>query len=189
MYHFINAYTVLFAGESIEMSPGTFKVALLIRDWPFQSLQNSLLIVFESSSSEDIAACNVDSRSDTNNDLRWIKMNVNGVELYGQILEFAMIDGYKRYVNFGVQNINQITVIIPFFWYNVSLDPNFALLFDPSTNCHSSTHGLANPLAFLVLPIAAVLIAFGFAVFYHEKLEVLWKTKVLKRKVEVQVEM
>jgi len=164
---FNSSANVTFGNETFYMAPSTFKLAVTVRDWPFRSTQNSMRVWFENSAGgTPLTSCNVDSNTNSDTNLRWLKLNVAGVSLYAQMVEFAMMDGIKRYITYETKNMSYAAVL-PFFWEDMVLDPNYGFLVDANSECSQQEFVdslrtrwevyLAIPI-FVVLAIGAVLL-------------------------------
>jgi len=113
--------------------------------------------------------------------LRWYKIRVANVSLYAQMEEFAILDGYKRGISFnGPSKNNEVIVNIPFFWHNLTLDPNFGLLLEDSNNdpCGDSfITSLAKDSKtwkfYLIIPVAVIILVLGFLVWKYDRFR-LW---------------
>lgn len=74
----------------MDFKKDTVKLQVRVQSWPFRSLQNSLLIIFETQSESPNSNNNPDcqlvtsSSYDSNENLNWYSMNVEGVEMYLQ---------------------------------------------------------------------------------------------------------
>jgi len=189
--YFLSPTNITFAGTTLELPANTFKVAVYVADWPFQSVANSLRIVFGSTveGGGPVGGCNVDSHNDDSDNLRWVTLNMNGVTMYSQLLEYALLDGIKRYVNYDLFQTTYISVEIPFFWYNLTLDPNFGFLFDTNDGCRIES-GLAgtgkNWEYFLAIPLGVGVIGFLVGVVYYFHIRDWYRMK--NREVEVDMD-
>jgi hypothetical protein len=68
-----------FAGETMTFPKDTLKFTVSVQNWPFQSLSNSLFIVFDSNSQPQSSVCSQTSPGDS---VQWILVFVNNVALY-----------------------------------------------------------------------------------------------------------
>jgi len=165
--YFPNATTVEFLGQGSYAPSNSFKIALALSDWPFQSVQNTLQFLFENLAPDqagEITKCDVNSHSDNGDSLRWYQLNVNGYALYAQMEENAYLDGRSRRITFTNPKPTTIAVNVPFFWHNLTLDPNFAVLVndDPSALASACSGPLqidgSNWEVYLAIPVGVVLL-------------------------------
>lgn len=75
---------ITFANEITEFKKDTIKVQVKVLSWPFRSLQNSLQLVFETQydNNVDPDCAETSSSQDSNGNLNWFSINVEGFELY-----------------------------------------------------------------------------------------------------------
>lgn len=182
--------SVTFAGTALAMPANSFKMALFISDWPFRSSQNSMRVVFSNTGAGGSdGACSSNGYNDQNGSLQWVQLIVNGVSMFSQLLGYALVDGTKRYVEFGLYETSYISASIPFFWYNVSLDPTFGFLLDSSNGC-----GIQSGLAgvgmswevYLAIPLGILALGFLGGVVYYFRVRDWWKG--MHKKVEVEMD-
>lgn len=89
---FIHDATVLnFAGQSFNMPANSIKISLLIANWAFASVQNSLQINFKNFSQAAVSNCDVQSHADGRDNLRWYQLKINDYSLYAQLEEVILV--------------------------------------------------------------------------------------------------
>ncbi len=83
MEHFSNSTTVLFANSSTNIAANSLKLNVRIQNWPFMSIDNSLVLVFNASSPNNpTSSCNINPGEDSSGSLQWSVVVINGVSLY-----------------------------------------------------------------------------------------------------------
>eukprot|EP00026_Physarum_polycephalum_P010671 Phypoly_transcript_10841.p1 GENE.Phypoly_transcript_10841~~Phypoly_transcript_10841.p1 ORF type:complete len:359 (+),score=70.95 Phypoly_transcript_10841:151-1077(+) len=137
---------ITFASNSSIFPANTIKIAVQIRNWPFRNYGNSLSVVFLTSSSNTSSSSlfhqDLSATQDENNNLKWLYINVNGVILYAQFLDQAIIDGKIRAANFSLNaSDSTISCRIPHFWSNAVIDPNFSVLVGGTDKSGTSSSG------------------------------------------------
>jgi len=60
-------------------------------------------------------AC-ITSQNDAGGNLKWILITVDGVTMYGQFLETAIVDGKQRNISFSLLADNSVSALLPHFW-------------------------------------------------------------------------
>lgn len=150
---FTNATTVQFANQTIKVPSNGLKYSMKVASWPFHNIRNMLQISIKSDvQSENGNDCKTtDISEDGSNNIQWIKIQLNGVALYGTFSEYAVLDTAIRTVQF-LYNSTTGDVIIqtPHFFDEVELDPNFQVLLDPSqlqTSCDGAVRSSTNVAA------------------------------------------
>lgn len=113
--------------------------------WPFKSIMNKLEIDVESGVNSLVGnQCqSTDVSNDDSDNLRWIKITLNGVTLYGEFQEYALVDTATRSVQFAYnQTAQATTIIVPHFWTSAEFDPDFQVLLTSNggiDNCVSAS--------------------------------------------------
>jgi hypothetical protein len=130
---FTNATTVYFANQSIAIGQNGIKYAMGVSNWPFESFRNKLKIHVRSDIQDD--ACRTIDIGNDGDTLRYLKINVGGVSLYGKFAEYALIDEEARAVQYTFETAtNLVAIIVPHFWTGAEFDPNFQVLVDNKGN-------------------------------------------------------
>lgn len=109
----------------------------------------------------------------------------------------------KRTVKFQAKDLNVITIRAPFFWYNLSLDPNFAFLLRDDDNINNNNNNdCSSPIIdenkvkkwyqqwqmYLAIPIGIFLILLGIVLFKHHWIVFWWKSKFAKQTVQIEMD-
>jgi hypothetical protein len=78
-----NTTLITFANKTTSYDKNTIKTRVQITNWPFRALSNSLVLEFLTVANGATNNCqNIDSSEDSNSNLNWISINVNGVVMY-----------------------------------------------------------------------------------------------------------
>jgi hypothetical protein len=181
VFHFNKPDNFTFSGSTTEVGANTIKLAIFISDWPFRATQNALFVNFEnsiatSSAMQGLQPCAIEKRENSNNDLRWYKVTVGGVTMYSQMEDEAIVDGYVKPITFAYSSATTFAARIPFFWNNVTVDPNFSVLVEDSDPCRNSD----KPPKwnwFYIIPIFVVVPVCGL---------LFWKYEILKRAISLR---
>eukprot|EP00026_Physarum_polycephalum_P004322 Phypoly_transcript_04340.p1 GENE.Phypoly_transcript_04340~~Phypoly_transcript_04340.p1 ORF type:complete len:390 (+),score=42.78 Phypoly_transcript_04340:1014-2183(+) len=145
---FIHAVTVPFANTTINVPENAVKYAMNISSWPFTSITNKLLVGIQSSAYSAISGTDcvtTHTTEDESANLRTLKIESNGVELYGKFEEIAIIDTSVKNVQFSYDQTSQHTLVtIPHFWAFADIDPDFQVLINPlgpsTPGCGAKSH-------------------------------------------------
>jgi hypothetical protein len=81
-WKFNESSQVEFGGNTTTFMPNTIKISVMIQNWPFYSLDNSLLVIFNANAATQNDQSCVDSYSTGNRDLEWITVSIGQVTLY-----------------------------------------------------------------------------------------------------------
>lgn len=83
-YH-ITYYTdptsVIFANQTIALSGDTLKMNIKIGNWPFKSIQNSLVFVLDTRTNTQTQSC-INTGENTDGSLQWVLVSIGGVQMY-----------------------------------------------------------------------------------------------------------
>jgi len=128
--YFTNVTSIQFANETTVYSGNTIKLNVIISNWPFTSLENTLEVVMDArDAAQQASTCNIKSQSDPNSgSLQWITITINGEVMYGQFYDRAVVDSRIRVISFALNDDGTVTAIIPHFWIDAEIDPNFSVL-------------------------------------------------------------
>eukprot|EP00026_Physarum_polycephalum_P000928 Phypoly_transcript_00929.p1 GENE.Phypoly_transcript_00929~~Phypoly_transcript_00929.p1 ORF type:complete len:1270 (+),score=119.92 Phypoly_transcript_00929:471-3812(+) len=136
MWNLESATAVSFADSNSNFPAKTVKLAIQIRNWPFKSIKNSLILYYDAISvgNNDTLGTNVCVKKveDKNKRLKWVTINNGGVSLYSQYTDSIISDGVKKQVTFELATDYSVSAKIPHFWINTVLDPSFSVLLDAS---------------------------------------------------------
>ncbi|EGG20801.1 hypothetical protein DFA_00666 [Cavenderia fasciculata] len=189
-----DSYPMSFAGDEFLLKIGSFKYAMEISQWNWDS-QLSTLELWTS-----INAQPEECASDDSNPIAMVNgttsnfINIgqaNGKLLYGRLVKRVVLDSIPRSVNhYLVQESETNTTVvtaIPYFENQVDIDPNFSLLLDTSK---SSNDGCSKPdntwriIVGVVVGVAALAaITFAGTLFYKRKLRNHQQQKTLAKKL------
>jgi len=198
--YFNASSNVTFGDQVFYMAPNTFKLSMSVANWPFQTVQNVMRVWFENSAGGGgdgtLSPC-VDSNLNSNGNLRWMKLNVGGVSSYSQMVEFAMVDGTKRYITYEAKNTSSFCAVIPFFWYGMQLDPNYGFLVDSQQTQEGCDFQPDKTLAsslgsrwevYLAIPFGVVLIALVVLALNYFRIRDWYKRKGNLHSVEIDMD-
>ncbi|KYQ94226.1 EGF-like domain-containing protein [Tieghemostelium lacteum] len=146
MEWFTEATNISFANENIQMLPSTIKYNVNLSPYPFESSLNTLVLVFKASIQlQDLNAdsCSYQENgtvSDSDNQMEYVKLQINSQSLYARFIKRAVIDGRPRKISNQIlesdtqQQSNSATTLIgvniPNYGEKAILDPDFSLLVD-----------------------------------------------------------
>ncbi|KYQ99672.1 EGF-like domain-containing protein [Tieghemostelium lacteum] len=136
--------TVEFGNRSLTIQPSTLKYTISMNEYPFKKQTNTLELVMKS----QILASNAQECSSTDSNYgndptseyyQFMKMEVNGVSLYGKFIKYAIVDSRPRQISnsFSIdsqtpnnQGSSLININIPHYSDSVMMDPDFSVLLD-----------------------------------------------------------
>ncbi|EFA84153.1 hypothetical protein PPL_03227 [Heterostelium album PN500] len=136
-----NATNITFAGQSIALSPSSLKYLISVGSYNFTSSLHTLQLVMGAYiSGEDSSCSSKQAGIDQNNDLKWLRLNIDNKSLYGRFSEYGYVDGRVQPVtNTLLKNDAQyipestresaqsyIGINIPNYANGVLLDPDFS---------------------------------------------------------------
>jgi len=189
--HFPSAIDVSFANSTIHLAPDTLKLSIRISNWPFQSGTHSLGVVFDAHDEANSGQpCNVEQNEDANNSLESIVITINGTSLYGQFFPQAIIDGRIRVVSFRWNQDATVTAIIPHFWQDMEMDPDFSVLLGSkrqdncSASAESSDVSTTVYIAVFVSLGLALLIALAVGIMFP-RLRLKWQVHMKRKSLEM----
>jgi len=186
--HFTTSSSILFANTALALAANTLKLNVKIQNWPFSSSNNSLAVVLERPSSSD----QIDSSSDVNGNLEWFTVTFNGTSLFGQFFPYAAVDGRTRILPFILNTSDgSVTALIPHFWQEVELDPNYSVLLE--SNQPANTEGTPrskNPtptiLAAVLSTIFGTAVVICVAYFVFPRVRLLLQLRVAQEEVDME---
>ncbi|KAM9955665.1 hypothetical protein ACTFIW_002305 [Dictyostelium discoideum] len=213
---FPNQTTIEFANQSLIMNPSTVKYTIEIGSYNFKNKLNQLQLVLSASmdSSNINNICSKSEFGNTNSadNSNYVKIQVDNHSLYGRFIKRAIIDSQvisieNEQLDSSMNPINNasssqsfIGITIPYYLYNIIIDPDFSVLIDSkkvSSNdensiCSKSSSnssltvsqlaGIIIASAFIFLSICAALIFILIKKRKHTLLLIMAKDIVLKRK-------
>jgi len=130
-WFFLQQTTFQFANTTISFPPFSLKYSVMISSWKFSTIRNKLGISFKALADSSKASTCITSQSfdDSNGNLLYFILNVNGVSLYGQIERQIVVDGRIQLALFDWDESSSTVVVkVPFFWNDVEIDPNYSVL-------------------------------------------------------------
>ena len=87
-YAFTRTTNFTFANETHLTVRNTLKVAFFVAGWPFRNTRSELVVWLGSNSTNrPITDCDVYSRADTNDNLKWVSITVDNQTLYAHFLD------------------------------------------------------------------------------------------------------
>ncbi|GAM22393.1 hypothetical protein SAMD00019534_055680 [Acytostelium subglobosum LB1] len=127
-----------FAGQHVRYTPNSLKMTMTIDYWYFHSNLNTLRVVIQKDGSmiNDTSACGAKNvvSIDAYQNLQYLKVISNGVEMYGRFLPLGVADGRPSLVRNEIINT---TTNSTFFGINMfhcrqqcMIDPDFSVLVD-----------------------------------------------------------
>ncbi|EFA79593.1 EGF-like domain-containing protein [Heterostelium album PN500] len=139
-----------FGGQNISISPSSIKFSMSIGRYQFQSKTNYLQVVMAATIQGSDGSCSSKSiGSGNDNNVRWIKMNIDKTSLYGRFITYGIIDGNVRTIeNRLIDDDNEtetsqtrttkVGITIPNFDDSVLLDPDFSNLIDVNNDSNEN---------------------------------------------------
>jgi hypothetical protein len=103
---FLQSTNISFAGTTTTYASNTLKIAIHIENWPFTTLNNSLVVTIDVSQMSPLvlSECNngIQNKSDNKqNSLWWFAIQSSSYTLYGQMLSVGVLDGRNRALLFS----------------------------------------------------------------------------------------
>ncbi|EFA79592.1 hypothetical protein PPL_07451 [Heterostelium album PN500] len=139
-----------FGGQNITLSPSSIKFSMSIGRYQFQSKTNYLQVVMAATIQGSDGSCSSKSiGSGNDNNVRWIKMNIDKTSLYGRFITYGIIDGNVELIqNMLIEDNNEtetsqtrttkVGITIPNFDDSVLLDPDFSNLIDVNNDSNEN---------------------------------------------------
>ncbi|EFA79408.1 hypothetical protein PPL_07826 [Heterostelium album PN500] len=137
----VDSINLEFAMESFPLKYGAIKYTLKIDEWKFDSQLNYLEVTTLLSTPVD--QCSVSSSNQaviTNADSGTSIITIgeaNGTHIYGRLINRAMLDSIPRVISYNtipVGNNNELVTVIPYFFTECILDPDFSLLLNTKSD-------------------------------------------------------
>jgi len=195
LLYFVSASSIAFGNSSLDFPGNTLKFMLNISDWPFLSYKNMLRVVLQTAASGETSEHSVCQQQNfaesENGNLLWYRIYYNGLTLYGQFLDYAILD--YRAVNIQyilADNNGTIFIILPHFWYNALIDPDFSLLVDPDENSPCSVNSFPNDIWWIAVTcIGAVAIVIVSLVLVLKKVQKHKRNAERKKRTSANTEL
>ncbi|EFA79744.1 hypothetical protein PPL_07435 [Heterostelium album PN500] len=139
-----------FGGQNITLSPSSIKFSISIGRYQFQSKTNYLQVIMAATIQGSDGSCSSKSiGSGNDNNVRWIKMNIDKTSLYGRFITYGIIDGNVELIqNMLIEDNNEtetsqtrttkVGITIPNFDDSVLLDPDFSNLIDVNNDSNEN---------------------------------------------------
>lgn len=124
-----------FAGQNFTLSPNALKFAVSVGGWPFQNINNKLIIVTKAEALTSQPGCGGISDptvKQVNESLVWTSSEYLGVTLFGRFLDNALVDNAPAPTKTTYDTLaGEYLITVPHFWNNVTVDPDFSVLVNP----------------------------------------------------------
>ncbi|EGG19482.1 hypothetical protein DFA_00059 [Cavenderia fasciculata] len=158
---FNQSTTIQFAQSNITLPPFSTKISMSLSRYDFASILNTLQVIFKVTFQDDegIDRCVEKGyglgNDDNQDDVQWLKIQIEDQMLYGQFIRRALVDGRPNNVRnvvldglFGdtLSTDSFIGINIPHYSFSATIDPNFSNLinFDGETPSCGDTNKLSN---------------------------------------------
>ncbi len=79
--NFKTAASVSFANTTKQYAANSVKLNMIIENWPFKSIQNSLALILDSQNTQKHTQSCIQSGKDISGNLVWFQITVNGVAM------------------------------------------------------------------------------------------------------------
>ncbi|EFA79599.1 hypothetical protein PPL_07458 [Heterostelium album PN500] len=147
---FTNQTERQFGDQNITLSPSSIKFSMSIGRYQFQSKTNYLQVVMAATIQGSDGSCSSKSiGSGNDNNVRWIKMNIDKTSLYGRFITYGIIDGNVRTIENRLieddeepetsqTRTTKVGITIPNFDDSVLLDPDFSNLIDVNNDSNEN---------------------------------------------------
>ncbi|KAN0038835.1 hypothetical protein ACTA71_001027 [Dictyostelium dimigraforme] len=138
--------TITFAGQTLRMNPSSIKYTINITSYSFNQNLNHLQLVMsaslQSSKTNDICSSKSFGNTSDGDNSNFMKLKVNDHSVYGRFIKRAIVDNKIISVENSIldnsmdKSSNSYTsetfigISIPFYNYNVLVDPDFSVLVD-----------------------------------------------------------
>ncbi|KYQ90046.1 EGF-like domain-containing protein [Tieghemostelium lacteum] len=194
---------ITFANEIITMSPSTMKYTIDMTAFPFDKGTNTLRLKLAASISDSAADDSCTAKefgtSSQNNDIKFMKLQVNSQSLYGRFIERGILDGRIAMVSNTIHEdeasqtsdttSTYISIAIPHYSTLAQLDPDFSLLVDvdeasdKDTSICKSTSSDSGLSKNKIIAIAVTCSVVGAALLVTTFVILLKKSTILKIKL------
>ncbi|EFA83757.1 hypothetical protein PPL_02824 [Heterostelium album PN500] len=194
---------ITFAGGVINIVPFTIKFTIAVNHFDFVDRLSLMQITMEATiTSSDSDACSSKFIGEESNDnVQWVKMNINDNSLYGRFLDRALVDNNvitskNVIIEDGESKdsydsvTSKIGIIIPYYEINAIIDPDFSTLIDTSYDGPSKTCKKKGLSTGAIVAIAVSCGAFacamvvGSIIFIKKQRKFKRQNKVMKQKLE-----
>ncbi|EFA79595.1 hypothetical protein PPL_07454 [Heterostelium album PN500] len=191
-----------FGGQNISISPSSIKFSISIGRYQFQSKTNYLQVVMGATIQGSDGSCSSKSiGSGNDNNVRWIKMNIDKTSLYGRFITYGIIDGNVELIqNMLIEDeetdssqtrTTKVGITIPNFDDSVLLDPDFSNLIDVNNDsneneiCKSKKKLSDGAIAGIVVGgVVAVAIVIGLILYLKARSKYIKESKRMSSKLK-----
>ncbi|KAN0019692.1 hypothetical protein ACTFIU_002914 [Dictyostelium citrinum] len=151
--------TVTFAGQTLRMNPSSIKYTINITSYSFAQNLNHLQLVMsaslQSSKTDDICSSKSFGNTSDGDNSNFMKLKVNDHSVYGRFIKRAIVDNKIISVENNILDDNSINttsnsytsetfigISIPFYNYNVLVDPDFSVLVDSNPSSSNDENSI-----------------------------------------------
>ncbi|KAM9969887.1 hypothetical protein ACTFIR_001724 [Dictyostelium discoideum] len=151
--------TVIFAGQTLRMNPSSIKYTVNITSYSFAQNLNHLQLIMsaslQSSKTDDICSSKLFGNTSDGDNSNFMKLKVNDHSVYGRFIKRAIVDNKIISVDNNIlddystdTNSNSHTsetfigISIPFYNYNVLVDPDFSVLVDSNPSSSNDENSI-----------------------------------------------
>jgi hypothetical protein len=140
-------------GDTIQVGNNSIKHSVRITNWPFTAVSNMLRVKIYSTGSDnypddDVCCKTVEKESDQSGNLRWLQVTLNGVSLYTNFFDEALVDGKESRVKYAYnENDQAVTVAVPQFWDQATFTTISTFLTKGQLGCSASCSNRGNSKA------------------------------------------
>jgi len=161
-----NATTPInFAGNNTIFSPYTIKINVIIQNWPFFTLSNSLAIFFLANASNNDNNCE-GAFENTNRDVKWISITVGNTTLYAQFDNKAIVDGRVRTITYSLNKTDySVAAILPHFWNYAEMDPQYGVLLQDTISQKECKNNKRGWLFIIEIAVPSIVVVILLVVF------------------------
>ncbi|KAM9982182.1 hypothetical protein ACTFIY_004464 [Dictyostelium cf. discoideum] len=180
---FPNQTTIEFANQLLIMNPSTVKYTIEIGSYNFKNKLNQLQLVLSASmdSSNINNICSKSEFGNTNSEdnSNYVKIQVDDHSLYGRFIKRAIVDSQvisienerldssMNPINNASSSQSLIGITIPYYLYNIILDPDFSVLIDskkvsPNDENSICSKSTTSNSSLTVSQLAGIIIASAF---------------------------
>ncbi|KAN0024306.1 hypothetical protein ACTFIV_008711 [Dictyostelium citrinum] len=150
--------TVIFAGQTLRMNPSSIKYTINITSYSFAQNLNHLQLVMsaslQSSKTDDICSSKSFGNTSDGDNSNFMKLKVNDHSVYGRFIKRAIVDNKIISVENNILDDSMnpssdshksetfIGISIPFYNYNVLVDPDFSIIIDNSPSSSNDENSI-----------------------------------------------
>ncbi|KAM9953953.1 hypothetical protein ACTFIR_009067 [Dictyostelium discoideum] len=175
---------IKFANETFTMNPSSIKYTIEIEGYQFSNKLNSLQLVLSASletNKEDVCSSKEFGSTDTTTD--YLKIQIEDHSLYGRFIKRGIVDGKpttisNQFLDKFFNTIDEpssvqsfIGITIPNFSKNITIDPDFSVLFDYSkdsnSNCYSNSKLSGSQIAGIIIGSVLFLTIIIISIIYY----------------------